>query len=341
MNLKEYVIVPELVKIKSNVKYVQYFSLGDYLDNAFFLPTKCLTNFEFIVDDNIVKNQKFDQKFHFFYGEKNGNAIYFERPLLIGQSAKMLVEFFDEKTRITVNNSYIKFVRLKIDNLYPAGVHLNDIVIIGLLKHGFTPLHCSCITKNNVGILISAPPDTGKSLTSFLATERGYNFISEDIAIINKETAYPTITSTFLHFAPKKSYSHKLHEFISKLVPILAYIHKPQLNLLDSFPNLHVQNNTPIKKICFLEKGEESIQNISKNDAMRKLLIINRNEFSYYKNPLIFAYSYLNENLDVNELMKKEEEILRAIVNTNECFVLKSNEPKNYIKMIDTIMKDS
>jgi len=338
--IKEYIIVPYLVKIKSNTNYIHYFSFAEYLDQILQAsPTKI--EIEFYIVKDIQKPEKLDLKFHFIYGKEKESKIYYERPLLGKLKAKMLIENIENKVRIFVNSVYYHLVKLRMDNVYPPGCNLTDITTIKLLEAGYVPVHSGCVALNNDAILLFAPPDTGKSLTVLSAVKTGYHFVSEDITIIDKEHAYSCpLTSTFAHLLPNKSFSFKFHSFASKMGILSYFIKKPKTRIVDVFDNLKINEKSGIRMVCILERGKKGAQKIDENEAFRKLLIINRNEFFYYKNPLVFAYSYFNPSFNLRRLMEKEEEIIYSITSKADCFLLKTDNPREYIELLsDTLQK--
>jgi len=334
MEIRDYIIVPDVVKIKSNTDYIHYFSFAERLDKIF-QPHPTKVEIEFYIIKDIQKPKELNLRFYLFYGNEDGNKIYYERPLFGNFKAKMLVENEEGNAKILVNSFYYNFVKFKIDNLFPPGINLTDITTIKLLEKGFTPTHSSCVSLNGDGILFFAPPNTGKSLTTFLAIRKGYHFLSEDITVIDKEYAYSCpLTSTFLYLLPNKTLSFKFYNFASKFGILSYFLKKPKTSFFSVSNNLKIDKKAKIKIVCILERGEEKVQKINKNDAFRRLLILNRNEFSYYKNPLLFAYSYFTPTLDLNKLMKKEEEIISTVVDESDCFLLRSNDPRKYIELL-------
>jgi hypothetical protein len=95
-----------------------------------------------------------------------------------------------------------------------------------------------------------------------------------------------------------------------------------------------IEEKANIKNIFVLERGTSGIEKIEPREATRRILIINRNEFSYHKNPLLFAYSYFNPSLDINELMRTEEDLIYTIVDKTDCSLLKANKPTGYIDLL-------
>jgi hypothetical protein len=335
MKKYKYTINPQISKIESNKEYIPYFSFGDHLKEY----SKSLPS-DIEISINIVKDfaqpSGLSQKFHFCYGSDMKDEIYYERQLALGIKGKLHIKNFLNNTEITTNNAYYKFVRVKVDNLYPPGVHLADILSINLLARGYLPVHCAAISSQNEGMLLAAPPDTGKSLTTILALKHGFHYLSEDISIVDQEYVYSNpYTSTFVHYNENEN-PKSFKSFFFKGIPFLYYyVNTPKTSISNIIGNFKTDEKAKIKKILFLDRGKKNeIEKINAEEALRRILIINRNEFSYYKNPVLFAYSYFNSSFNINKLMGIEEKIFRTIVDKTECFLLRANDPKEYINLV-------
>jgi hypothetical protein len=334
MKKYKFSINPQISKIESNKEYIPYFSFGDHLkEYSESLPS------DIEISINIVKDfaQPIDllQKFHFCYGSDMKDEIYYERQLALGIKGKLHIKNLLNDVEITTNNAYYKFVRAKVDNLYPPGVHLADILSVNLLIRGYLPVHCAAISSQNEGMLLAAPPDTGKSLTTILALKRGFHYLSEDISIVDQENIYSNpYTSTFVHYNETEN-PKSFKSFFFK-IPFLAYYVKPsRISISNVVENFKTDEKAKIKKILILDRGKKNeIEKIDAEETLRRILIINRNEFSYHKNPVLFAYSYFNPALNINKLMRIEEKIFRSIVDKTECYLLRTNDPKEYINLV-------
>jgi hypothetical protein len=188
--------------------------------------------------------------------------------------------------------------------------------------------------------LLVAPPNTGKTLTTLLALKCGFDYVSEDIAIVDEENVYANpYTSTFNHYDDESNVNNEksIRAFISKF-PLLNYyvqISKSSMPAIDLIKSSKIDQKVKITTICILSRGKETkIEKIDAEEALRRVLIINRNEFSYYKNPLLLAYSYFNPTFSINHLGNIEQKILHAIINKADCFLLRSNDPNEYIKLV-------
>src|ERR1041384_5359338 len=129
----QYRIRPEIANVSSNKVRIPYFSFGEYLDDKVGNSESQISiNFE--VHKDLQKPDHLTQKFHFFYGQNNHDELYYERPLGLGMVAKMHCTNLNDAPSVVVNNSYYKFIRSKIDNAYPPGVHLADLLCLKLLQ---------------------------------------------------------------------------------------------------------------------------------------------------------------------------------------------------------------
>jgi hypothetical protein len=340
----QYLIRPQIANVESNRARVPHFSFGEYFGNySSHAPSHIKILFH--VTDEIAKPLNLTQVFHFHYGVDGQDEVYFERPLSLGIKAKMHVRGILGKPQIAVNRSYYRFIRSRINNFYPPGVHLADTLFIRLLENRYLPLHCAAISCSGEGTLLLGPPGIGKSLTAFLAVKRGFGFLSEDIAIIDRESVYSDpYTDTFYYHNGRLKYSKSLKfaydSFIHSRLPLLSYlIDLPSSRINEIVQAVKIDEKVPIKNIFLLDRGEELVTELDPAEALRRALLINRNKFSYHKNTLLFAYSYFNPSLNLGRLMALEEEVIRTMVNKVKCYLVRASDPRRYIDLIERRMK--
>lgn len=334
----EYLIKPNVIKINSNKDYIPYFSFGDHFNRSESQVRPYTVEMSVYMENDLVRPENLFQTFQSCLGCDGIDAIYYERNLGMGITAKMYVENLFGGGKVMANSSYFKYVRAKIDNAYPIGVHLADFLILNLLQRGYSPLHCAALSLEGAGMLIVGPPDSGKSFTTILALKQGFRYVSEDVTFVDETNVYANpYTSTFVH--NKKS--RHLRDFFRELLPISSYFFEsPRTTIRDLVKDLQIDEKVEVKKIFIIDQGkEDSSQKIGASEAVRRILIINRNEFSYYKNPIILAYSYFNPSLDLSKLMQIEEHIIKSLIEKADCFLIKSSNPKNYINMIVDILR--
>jgi hypothetical protein len=337
----QYQIKPEIANVLSDQVLIPYFSYGQNLDN-YVESSRSKINISFSVDAHLSKPDHLTPKFHYCYGAENAEEVYFERPLPLGRGLNVKLHCKNLMTdpQIRVNKTYYKLIRSKIDNTFPPGVHLADILSLLLLKNNYFPLHCAAISSNNEGIVLAAPPDTGKSMTTMFAVKRGYGFLSEDIAIADDKYVYSNPqTTTFYHmpgFKTNHSLRQMLFRFLAAYTPAPGYfVRPPAARIYDILKDIKIDLKVPIKYIFILAKGRDSLEELDPNEALRRIRIINRNEFSFYKNTLLFAYSYFNRSLDINALMQKEERLIENMTSKVKSYLVQSADAANFINIID------
>ena len=93
--------------------------------------------------------------------------------------------------------------------------------------------------------------------------------------------------------------------------------------------------------IFILEKGKRMYQKLSKAEAIRKILLLNRLEFNYYKDHLFLTYSYFNDEFDVDSIYRNEEKMIKDFVIKNKTFLVRSDSPHDYIDIIEQIIKQT
>jgi hypothetical protein len=99
--------------------------------------------------------------------------------------------------------------------------------------------------------------------------------------------------------------------------------------------DIKIDVKVPIKYIFILDRGKDRLEELDSKEALRRILIINRNEFSYHKNTLLFAYSYFNRPLDISALMQREETLIENMTSKVKCYLVHSADAANFINIID------
>jgi len=66
---------------------------------------------------------------------------------------------------------------------------LEAIIYSALVQDKLTPIHSSCIARRGRGLLLCAPPGTGKSSLAYACAQRGWTFVTDDAAyLVNGNT---------------------------------------------------------------------------------------------------------------------------------------------------------
>ncbi|MFQ6020121.1 MAG: hypothetical protein ACE5KW_05120, partial [Dehalococcoidia bacterium] len=92
--------------------------------------------------------------------------------------------------------------------------------------------------------------------------------------------------------------------------------------------------------IFILGRGPRRLASLSPREALAKLLLVSRSEFSYYQNQLLLGYSNFNPWLSLGDLMQKEEEILEKAVRNAACYLCQAPEPGTFMEQIEAVVAD-
>jgi hypothetical protein len=330
-----------LLSVDTNLNHIYYLIYALVLDDI--VKGKSKYNVKFLVENDITKTPQLTQKFDFFWGRKGVKSIYYEHPLFPGVKAKLLLDMSKDTWTITVNRSYYKFAKARLDNVWPPGLHFSNLITIKLLQEGIITLHCGSFSnKFSKGFLIFGPSDTGKSLTTFAAIKNGYSYHSEDLTFIDKDYIYTSpLISGQSDKIPDKDLLFHYDLFIkntSGISMVLPFV-KTVKSFRSFFRNVDLTKKAQPRYIFILEKGKDNIKTITKSEAIKKILLLNRLELTYFKDHLFRSYSYFNKDLNLEKLMNIEEELIDQIVGRSRCYLVTSDSPKNYLSLINTVAK--
>ena len=355
-------LIPAVMELRSNVDYIYGFPLGMHLF-PMESPFKPKLVAEFYVGNKFNLPTSMKHVFGPYFVDERGEIIYAERKLVETKHMREALKLrcFAHITRnnlkFIVNNLYIKLIRFQLGDWLPPGIHFFDLIQSNLLLNGMSILHSACISSDEDSILILAKPNTGKTSTTFyLALNYGLYLISEDLTVVDGDGfAYSCpYTSTFFN---NQVITNEILErgWLSGRDRIRLMLNKllPPIPLLSSFGSrppspyrvLHkipMKQYAKIKKIVFLERERncnESIEDIDKEVAFKKLLTLNRAELRYYRDPILVALSYCNEEYDIEKLLLMESKILHSLINnTKQCYLAKAYSVQSFVKLIKTLL---
>jgi len=337
----KYNLANRLIHIDTDLKNIYYCPYVPLLDDIIKGETKY--GVKFAVKNDVSRPKKLNQKFEYYWGRDNEKQIYYEHPLLPGVKGKLLLDMSNNKYSITVNNDYYFFARYKFENVLPPGQHLTNLITLKLLENSFLTLHCGAFSDKNTkkGYLVLGASNTGKSYTTFKALNKGFQYHSEDLTILDIDNIYTTpLISGQSDKLPNKNFALKYNLFIYKMIGINAILPKipTKMNFRKFFNTQDIDSVSSLNKIFILEKGQNSIHKLNKNESIRKMQILNRMELSYMKDPLLLAYSYFNKSFSVQNLVEKENKLISQIATKSEIFLVRSNIPGDYFDLISKLI---
>jgi hypothetical protein len=231
--------------------------------------------------------------------------------------------------------------------------HIRNLILVKLLRKSHSLLHAAAVADNGDATLLCGPPNIGKSRTSFtLASEYQYRFMADDMLIIAPGKALSNIPLVGLTPSLAKHYQTtlgfgngiKLHAnafiesvgFKSHLGAVFGFHPVIYVDLRDLLRerSIDVQDTASVKRIYFLERGDDKITRLSPQESYRRLIAMNRAELPYHSDNVLLAYSFLNEEFRISDVMEKEASILKEVAERAESAIIRSSGPERYAKLI-------
>jgi len=274
-----------------------------------------------------------------FYGnvKPEGNYYNIEDTLLL--------QDLNHKTKVCMNSARYKvFKQLSINEFYL----IKALIQIKLLQKRHSLLHAACLAKKNQGIVLSAASNTGKTFTALeLAKYHNFDFLSDDMTIVSENgfaSSYPIPLSInenhVKRFKISLTHYEKLQIYLKKniffKIPWLRLLFEPfDYDVLRLKLKIPV-NPVPIKTLFLLERGENSVSDVSKEDAFYKLWMNNRLNIMFYEIRELVAYSYGNSVFNLDELLSTSKVILSSMLNkVDEVILICRNDKRFEIPILE------
>ncbi len=265
---------------------------------------------------------------------------------------------FGEKIEVIINKLISKSKHVLYVNL------VEPLLRFLFISRGFILLHSACLDKNESGLLMSAPPDTGKTTTVLKCVKNGFSFLSDDMTIIklpNQAMCFPkpmTISShtfktavsvsntrdtersmrvrSLVHSKTGRSFMHKL----AKLnVPIFtintlgqSIVRPPKYSINTILQDAIIKKVTRVDSLYFLKReGNEFIQ--LDTDTALDLAVENSDDaFIFPPYAELLKYITINGKTAL-ELLEEEKKLLLAFLSGISCYMVKS-ETRAWFNMI-------
>ena len=279
-------------------------------------------------------------KYHYWSGADGRDAIYYDRSFLMKSRLRLeATGLLSDEPVVRVNETYRRRISHRFMNLHSLGYILTDMAGVLLLHKGFAPLHCSAFRHGESTVVIAAPPNTGKTLTSMMACMQDEaDYIAEDLAITDGANVFSVPwTSTFRYYKQvDTSYFSRAKNWLTKLVPPIELLTASKPNpITDYIEPERMVSKSPVTHLVILQRGEESVHAVDVPEAFRKVRNLNRYEFNYHKAPLVVAHEFFNPELDIEGACRAEDNILQGLIqNVDHCLVVQSTDPTRYSQMI-------
>lgn len=235
----------------------------------------------------------------------------------------MKIENLLDKTKIYITRGYA-MVR-DLVNL------VHDIIWIKLITKNMSFIHAACVSNNEEGYILNAWMGTGKTITTLkLIKLNKFNFLADDMTIIDDKGncfAYPLPIKLGLEHSeiiniPRKV---KLRLMLGKTIEKIPIVRRSFDNKwyvsIDKVLNREViRHKAKISKVLIVKKAKRDyIRPISNEDAIKVLLHQNLWERISLTDRVFIPYSFADPGFDLNDIVKKEEEVIRKAISSAEC----------------------
>jgi hypothetical protein len=280
------------------------------------------------------------QKYHYWLGNPGEDALYYDRAFAFRSRLRLAATgLLSGEPTIKVNRTYYRYVSHRFMNLHSVGYLLTDVASMLLLHKGIAPLHCSAFRHAGATVVIAAPPNTGKTLTSMMACiEHGAEYMAEDLALtVGRDVISVPWTSTFRYYKKiEQGWGARLRNQVTRALPVveLLPLGKPK-PVTEFVPTDRMASRSRISHVVLIEPGATRLRKAGIDEACRKLCNLNLYEFNFRKAPFLVAYEYFNPQLSIEMACRTEELLMRRMVQScDQVWVASSPDPTQYAAMI-------
>lgn len=251
---------------------------------------------------------------------------------------------------------------------------VEPLVRLLLAQRGFALLHGACLSRGDKAILVSAPPDTGKTTTVLRCLSEGwFSFLSDDMTVVGPDKVFygfpkpltisaHTYASIIRDELKLKGFRGQTKLRIKSLVhsrsgrrvlrlmgrrnlPILTLnaigqmvVRPPKVFVEDLIAGVTARRQAQAVAFCTLRKGGERVVPTPANETLEELLANSEDAFGFP------PYSHIFRNLTINgrrtsEILSNERSLLAALVNSVKCFRLYSDS-RRWDRMLNKIMDE-
>jgi hypothetical protein len=279
-------------------------------------------------------------KYHYLSGEPSGQSVFYRRPFLLGSELYLAAsDLMSQESLIRVNPNYFRCIHYRFMNLHSASFILTDLAALLLLHRQLAPIHCSAFRKDGCTVVVFAPSNTGKTVTSIMAClKRGADFISEDLAITDGRRVFALPwTSTFRYY--ENVDARRLARFKHRATTALPFLDLIPLvkdkSIMDYLPKERICHSSTATHLVVLERGAPFAGAESREEIFHKITNLNRCEFNYQRSVVSNAYEFFNPELNIAAAYDTERAVLRQLVqHVHQCLVVRTDNPAQYTDLV-------
>lgn len=337
----------DIIKVESDVIL---YELEYFASNEFNNP-----NLRVRTVDSLQGGIRFARKIMEDRSNNSHKILYTEH---LGSAGAQFSIDFGNRIEVVVNKMISKSKHVLYVNL------VEPLLRFLFISRGYILLHSACLDKNGSGLLMSAPPDTGKTTTVLKCVKNGFSFLSDDMTIIrlpNEALCFPkpmTISShtfktavsvsnsrdtdwnmrirSLVHSKTGRTFMHKL----AKLnVPIFtintvgqSIVRPPKYGIHSILKDANIKNNTTVDNLFFLKREGNEFTELDTDVALD--LAIENSDDAFIFPPYAELLKYIAINgKTAFELLGVEKKLLHSFLSGISCHMVKS-ETRGWFNMI-------
>lgn len=205
--------------------------------------------------------------------------------------------------------------------IFPSWPSITNIIRfllqVKFLQKDVVMIHAATLSKDGVGIMMPTWPGTGKSTACRNLTERGYDILGDEIALLSRDRT------------------------LYKMFESGMFTQKSLLNVFNrksrfSFSNIESEK---LDKVILLKRGTPKISTVDVDEIINMMLASSSFEFqNSFTRQLFLGYCFSN-GFDPSFVENKTKKILKRTLRKTDCYVASGNR-KTFHKTISKIMRD-
>lgn len=325
MKISKYVLVPMIVELHTNVSTIPGFKFGFRFcerNNLKGRYSKCKIKIHYLVQKDI-------ENFHSDYVKyreviiRDNTQFLFKKKLFNILSLKLLLDIRNESPTIKANKIYHLLFRSSIGHIYPPGVVLHNVLGMYLVLHDFVPICFSSVKIHEKSFILIGISGSGKTELICRIIKNGGKVIADDNLVIDKNGCIYGCVFLASHAKNLKPIFTHLKDRENKI----SSLFRPPLTLFDAFGQKNVSLTGEVEGVVFLERGKPCLKDISVEDGLKKIIILNKGNYFYETIPVTQALMVFNN--EFSKVRDKEEKILRKALNKTRMVVIRGNSPES------------
>lgn len=227
------------------------------------------------------------------------------------------------KTELNVTRGYVR--------LRPFPCLIENIMGWKLLIRNHALVHSSCISEDGKGYLICGWQGAGKTMVALkFAKERGFNFLSDDLTIVSgsgqaycfpKDIELRSAHNKVFKLSKKMKLKLLLRELMNKSPVHIPYPKRPEAQISEMVEDSTIEEQCKIHKVIMLQQAQqERIAELNLDEAVRRLILLEEWALTFWVERLFIPYAYCDPKFDLQNLWKREREILKRALKGVPCY---------------------